>query len=313
MSLHTTAATRFDSFDFYRTSYKTIGDHQIEVNVLVPKGIAPGRHPLFVKWHGGGLTTGTAAYPDWFSAWLIPFLHRNHAITILPNYRLAPEHTGNDILEDITDFWTWFQYCLPDYVASKHPSIELDFSKVLVSGDSAGSWCALQSVLSLPQSTLKACLIQYPVVNAFPTSPDDTPFGESIPPKVVLDEFLASIVPGTIISGATPPARSWMSAMMRAHGRWNELFGSGKHIMPDTRIEDAEFFIPTYIIHGKDDSVVPVKWTHSFVEKAKRLFPETRFELVTPPGDHGFDESIYENDEPWLKNLLKGVEEDWLA
>jgi acetyl esterase/lipase len=258
-------------------------------------------------------TTGTAAYPDWFSAFFIPFLHRNHAITILPNYRLAPEHTGDDILEDIADFWTWFKTSLPNYVASKQPSLELDFSKVLVSGDSAGSWCALQSILTLPESTFKACLIQYPVTNAFPTSPHDTPFGQNIPPKEVLEEFLASIVPGTVVSGATPPARPWMSAMMRAHGRWGDIFGTAKHLMPDTRLDDARFLVPTYIIHGKDDTVVPVKWTHAFVDKAKKLFPDTKIELVTPPGDHGFDNQLYEEDEPWLKDLLKGVEDDWLA
>jgi len=57
MALRTTPATRFDSFNFHRTSYKKIGDHEIEVNVLIPKGIAPGKHPLMVKWHGGGLVS----------------------------------------------------------------------------------------------------------------------------------------------------------------------------------------------------------------------------------------------------------------
>jgi acetyl esterase/lipase len=330
MSLQTTPATRFDSFNLYRTSYKKISDHEIEVNVLVPKDITPGKQPVMVKWHGGGLvsiiifvkqvianpkrqSTGTAAYPDWFSAFFVPFLHRNNAITILPNYRLAPEHNGDDMLEDIADFWTWFSTSLPTYLASKQPSLELDFSKVLVTGDSAGSWCALQSVLTLPESTFKASFLQYPVTNAFPTSPDDKPFGQNIPPKEVLEEFLANIVPGTIVSGAIPPARPWMSAMMRAHGRWGDIFGTGKHLMPDTRIDDAKFFVPTFIIHGKDDTVVPVKWTHAFVDKAKNMFPETRIEVVTPAGDHGFDNVIYEEDEPWLRELLKAVEEEWLA
>lgn len=254
---------------------------------------------------------GTAAYPDWFAAFFVPFLHRNNAIAVLPNYWLAPEHTGNDILEDITDFWTWFRSSLSTYIISKKPAIELDFSTVLVSGDSAGSWCALQSVLSLPQSTIKACLIQYPVTNAFPTSPDDTLCGEVIPPKEVLDEFLAGVVPGTIISSALSPARDWLAPMLRAHGRWGEFFGEGKHLMPDTRLEDAKVFVPTYVIHGMDDTVVPVKWTYLFIEKAKKLFPETQFQLVTPPGDHGFDAEMYEEDEPWLRELLKGVEEVW--
>lgn len=241
------------------------------------------------------------------------FLHRNKAIAVLPNYRLAPEHTNNDDLEDIADFATWFRSSLPTYLASEEPSIELDFSKVLASGDSAGGWCALQSISSLPQSTFKACLIHYPVTNVIPTSPDDTLCGEAIPPKVVLEEFLAGIVSGTIISSAMPPARLWVAPMLRAHGRWGEFFGTGKYSMPDTRLDDATFFVPTHIIHGRDDSVVPVTWSHAFVEKAMRIFPETRFSLVTPPGDHGFDAEMYEEDEPWLGELLKAAEEDWLA
>jgi cephalosporin-C deacetylase-like acetyl esterase len=57
MSLRTTAATRFDKFNIYTTSYKKIGDHEIEVNVLVPKDITPGKCPVMIKWHGGGLVS----------------------------------------------------------------------------------------------------------------------------------------------------------------------------------------------------------------------------------------------------------------
>jgi len=243
----------------------------------------------------------------------VPFLHRNKAIAVLPNYRLAPEHTGNDILEDVADFWTWLRSSLSDYIASKEKAMHPDLSKVLVTGDSAGGWCALQSILSQPQFTFTACLLQYPVTNAFPTSPDYIVFGEAIPRSEVLDEFLAGIVPGTIISSVTPPARDWVSAMLRAYGRWGEFFGKDKHLMPDTRLDDAKFFVSTYIVHGRDDTVVHVKWSHAFVEKVKRLFPETRLKLVTPPGEHGFDAEMYEEDEPWLRDLLKEVEKDWLA
>lgn len=258
-------------------------------------------------------TAGTAAYPDWFAAYLVPFLHRDNAIAILPNYRLAPEHTGNDILEDISDFHRWFRNALPAFLSSRHPGIKVDFERVLVQGDSAGSWCALQAILTQPKGTFKAAFLQYPVTCAFHTSPDDILMGQAIPPKETLDEFLASIVTGTIISSATPPARSWVAPMLRAHGLWKHYFGDERHVMPDTAIEDAKFFVPTYVVHGRDDTVVPVKWTHSFVEKAKGLFPDVRMELVTPPGDHGFDGEMYEEEEEWLAGFLKGVEEIWLA
>jgi hypothetical protein len=57
MSLRTTPATRFDSFHVHKTSYKRIGQHDIEVNILVPKGTTPGNCPVMVKWHGGGLVS----------------------------------------------------------------------------------------------------------------------------------------------------------------------------------------------------------------------------------------------------------------
>lgn len=58
----TTGETRFDSFDVYRTSYKTIGSHNIHVGILIPKDLRPGKHPLVVKFHGGGLVSFTFHY-----------------------------------------------------------------------------------------------------------------------------------------------------------------------------------------------------------------------------------------------------------
>ena len=156
-------------------------------------------------------------------------------------------------------------------------------------------------------------MVHYPVLSIIPTRPDDIIGGEALPPKEVIDEFLANLEPGAVISSATPPARDYVAPMLRAYGLWGKYFGTGKHLMPDTRIEDAKFFVPTHIMHGKDDSNVPVELSHTFVDKARKLFPETRFELVTPGGDHGFDGDMFEEDEPWLAEFLSKIEEDWLA
>ncbi|KAL5408528.1 hypothetical protein PMIN06_001959 [Paraphaeosphaeria minitans] len=53
----TTAATRFDTFSVYETHFKQIGDHKINVAILVPKDLKPGKVPLAVKFHGGGLVS----------------------------------------------------------------------------------------------------------------------------------------------------------------------------------------------------------------------------------------------------------------
>jgi hypothetical protein len=57
MSLRITATTRFDSSNLYTTSYKQIGTHDIEVNVLVPKGIPSRKHAVIIKCHGDGLVS----------------------------------------------------------------------------------------------------------------------------------------------------------------------------------------------------------------------------------------------------------------
>jgi cephalosporin-C deacetylase-like acetyl esterase len=42
-------------FNVFTTSYKTINDHAITLDVLIPKQPSSGKHPLIVKIHGGAL------------------------------------------------------------------------------------------------------------------------------------------------------------------------------------------------------------------------------------------------------------------
>jgi fermentation-respiration switch protein FrsA (DUF1100 family) len=155
--------------------------------------------------------------------------------------------------------------------------------------------------------------VQYPIVNAFSMEPEDIVCGGAIPPEFELNDFLASIKPGTVLSGVTPPARDSVSVMLRAYKRWDESFGTGKHIMPLESVEDAEWFTPTFILHGRDDTNVKVEYSGELVEKARKKFPEVKVELVTPPGEHGFDGDVYEEDEKWLYELLREVEGEWLG
>jgi cephalosporin-C deacetylase-like acetyl esterase len=55
----TTPATRFDRFNVYSTSYKKVREREIGVGILVPKELKPGKCPVIVKWHGGGLVSSS--------------------------------------------------------------------------------------------------------------------------------------------------------------------------------------------------------------------------------------------------------------
>jgi cephalosporin-C deacetylase-like acetyl esterase len=57
---NTTPETRLDSFNVYETHFKQIGDHKINVAILVPKDLKPSKVPLAIKFHGGGLVSYTS-------------------------------------------------------------------------------------------------------------------------------------------------------------------------------------------------------------------------------------------------------------
>jgi hypothetical protein len=76
-SSQTNVETSFDSFNIHTTPYKKIGDYEIEVSILIPKELKPGKHPLIVKWHGGGLVSYVPLTPSFFSI--------NPSIRILPH------------------------------------------------------------------------------------------------------------------------------------------------------------------------------------------------------------------------------------
>ncbi|KAH8712250.1 Alpha/Beta hydrolase protein [Phaeosphaeriaceae sp. PMI808] len=310
----TTPATRFDSYNVYRTSYKKIHNHEIEVGILVPKNLKPGKIPLLVKFHGGGLITGTALFPDWFSAWFVPFTQRNNAITILPNYRLVPEHSGDDILEDLADFWTWYNDGgVEKFLSSQNVNIELDYDRLLVSGESAGGYVALQAGLTRPKGDIKAILVQYPMTNYPRRKATETLLSMPSPPPSFIDEHMASVKPGTVVSSAVFPARVELIYGLGVYGRYNEFFGTGKHLWPITAIEDAKSFPPTFILHGEQDTSVKIEDSRAFVKKAKDVIPDAEIKLAVREGDHGFDGELKEDEEEWLKEGLQWIEGKWLA
>lgn len=71
MSAAASNPDKFSPFQIHSTSYKTVNEHSIGVDVLVPKGLKPGsqKHPLMVRFHGGFLVSNlssslTLSYPN---------------------------------------------------------------------------------------------------------------------------------------------------------------------------------------------------------------------------------------------------------
>jgi acetyl esterase/lipase len=318
--------TRFDAFNQYKTAYKTINGHPIDVNILIPKSSKPkSRHPVFVKWHGGGLVLGEAMHAPWFAHWLISMALRNNAIIIAPNYRLIPEHNGKDIMSDLRDFWKWYDEQLERFVESSEPGVELDKGKLLVGGDSAGGLVALQSALVTDigrEGRIKALLCQYPMTDKLERPFEDTFKDIPSPKSSYIDEHIASIKPNTVLSSAVPPiedlptSRIQLSYALAAHGRWLEFYGTDKELLPITAIEGASSFPPALIVHGKQDTLVSIDDSRRFVKRVGDVLGKDirgHLRLVEGEGDHGFDMEFAEEDTPWLRDEVKWLEGKWLS
>ena len=49
------SATKFDPFHVYSAVYKTVREHDVGLDVLVPKGLECDKSPIIVRFHGGFL------------------------------------------------------------------------------------------------------------------------------------------------------------------------------------------------------------------------------------------------------------------
>ncbi|KAF2807641.1 alpha/beta-hydrolase [Mytilinidion resinicola] len=304
--------TRFDAFHHHTIPYKTINNQPIDAELLIPKAITPGPHPLVAQFHGGGLFTGKALYADWFPPYLVSFALANAAVIVAPNYRLLPEHSGADVLADLADFWAWLHGALPALLSSKAEGVTADLDRLLVAGESAGGWLALQSVYSLPAGTIKAMHLPYPMSQPLPGGNKKEMMGMSLPDAAAVEAWLAAIKPGVVVSSAAPPARLLEGlALMQQPGRRTQFLGEGKRFNPYEGLDDATWFPRTWVIHGADDEVVSVDYSVQLVEKLDRLFPG-KARLTVKPGNHGFDGEVDPEKEEWLKEGLEWVREAWL-
>lgn len=234
----------------------------------------------------------------------------------MPNYRLVPEHTGADIISDLSDFWKWFDSgAVSTYLSSAHSelSLELETERLLVTGDSAGGYMALMSALTQPEGKIRAVLAQYPMTNYLRGEVSDTFFGVPTPKAEIIQQHIDAIVPGAVVSSAIPPARSGLSYALGAYKKYLDFFGHDAKLWPVNRLEDATTMPPTWIIHGDADSAVDVKDSQEFVKKwtDREVRGEVKLSLL-PGKEHGFDIESKEDEEEWLREGLEWVEGKWL-
>lgn len=102
------------------------GDHRINVFLVRPKDLTPGR-PVLIQFHGGGFTMGGFA---WQEPQMRAIAERSGCMIVYPEYRLAPECPFPGPVRDAWGTVLW--------VRDHAEELGIDSDHIVLSGDSAG-------------------------------------------------------------------------------------------------------------------------------------------------------------------------------
>ena len=241
-----------------------------------------------------------------------------NAIIISPDYRLMPEANGLDILHDVRNFYNWL--ATPDNLANKLPQgVSADIDHILVTGESAGGWLALQSAL-LPTSRkmVSAVISHYPMIDMrdpyYTGDYEKQIFTPVAPqqPRHILSDYLANLKPGQVVTSGTPPDRVPLVVSSVQQGSFGKLFGDDSILYPLEVLDNVTELPPTWILHGKGDTVIPIEGSYKYEKKLREKLPSAKLHVSYQPGDHGFDNdpAISLNTE-WVKEGVEFIEQFW--
>lgn len=229
-----------------------------------------------------------------------------------------PEATGLDILQDVRDFYNWL--ATPNNLSSYLPKgVSADTDNILVTGESAGGWLALQSAL-LPASRAKisAVISHYPMIDMrdrYWTEDYEkqifTPVAPQLP-KNILAEYVANLKGGEIVTSAVPPDRVPLVISSLQQGRFGEFFGQDSILYPIETLDQVAELPPIWLLHGTGDTVVPIEGSHKFEKTLQEKLPNARLHVSYQPGDHGFDnDPTVSLQSEWIKEGVDFIEQSW--
>ncbi|KAK3623898.1 hypothetical protein LTR56_021354 [Elasticomyces elasticus] len=323
-----TPSSVFDRFEIKNVTYKTVGDTPIEASIMIPKALLKSQTgkptPVAIRWHGGFLVTGHRLLADWYPKFILDLCLERNAIAITVDYRLVPEASGAEILEDVKDFYSWL--ATPGNLARQLPAgIEADLDNLLVTGESAGGYLSFMSAtLGLP--AIKAVVMHYPMLDLradhYTKAYEKHIFDPPVPqiPAQVLSKHIAGLTGHEVVASDLPVARIPLAMSMVQQGRTADFLGKERSLYPLEMLEDGTIskLPPLWILHGKQDTAVPAEGTYRFLDLLRDKVPGAKVHATFEDGEHGFDnhapatEEAATLDTAWVKEGVRFVEEYWL-
>ncbi|CAI6338613.1 unnamed protein product [Periconia digitata] len=264
--------------------YSHINGHDMMATVLTPKllqGKPPSDYPVLVYWHGGGFITGHRTYAPWWPKWSIEFALSRNSIIVSPDYRLLPEASGSDILDDIRAFWEWMKNDFISVSERERWHARPNLGQVACMGESSGGYLALQSALLGSSGidikvviTISAPLDGDICIKRFGIPSPRMILGSWPPPprraEAIIRDYIRAIKPGTVRTEGDPVAMWPLLMCIVQQARMPRLFGYQKNILLNATamIDQANKLPPMWIIHSEQDSLVSLPCRIPTTDKA---------------------------------------------
>lgn len=281
--------------------YKTVGKLDIPLDLYLPD-IAKNA-PILLWFHGGGLLQGHRAS---VAPYMLKAVNRHGLAVISADYRLAPQATIQEILEDVVDCVKFVREQLPSQIGDA-----IDPKRLAVSGSSAGGYLALLAGIYCDPKP-SAILPIYPITDPlgwFFITPQPPAMGRSLVEREVLTEFLDPKAP-QVANNDPNSARSNMYIRMQHDANlaklWSVPGGEEANKFRLSRQIYGRGCSPAYFLMGDADTAVGVEQADEVVGAMVGCGIEVQYERVHGK-DHFLDAGpVYEN-EAFFTFLLKHV------
>lgn len=119
------------------------------------------------------------------------------------------------------------------------------------------------------------------------SAPSSTPAPGPPLPETFVEDHLAASKPGQIVSSDMELARFPLIFGMMQQGKFLKYLGGEERLYPFRRVQKGEKLPPLFIVHGRDDVIVPVEGSRKFVGLVREKDADSKVVLTIRDGDHG--------------------------
>ncbi|RIJ43099.1 alpha/beta hydrolase [Pontibacter oryzae] len=240
--------------------YKTIRGYTLDAHIFLPDTLAPNKqYPAIAMFHGGSFFEGK---PDWFFASCREYARKGW-VAVAVEYSVADRH-GNLLPEAIADGKS-----LVRYLRENAAKLQVDPSRIMVTGNSAGATIALAlatigEVLDEPTENLKISSTPNAIM-ANAALADLTETGHYWWHKHYTDKYIASVSPLHQVRAGLPP-------MLLLHGTNDtsvDMASVKEFVQVSSALSNSCVFVP---LNGAPHMIWRIPYFANQIEQQRQSF-----------------------------------------